>query len=361
MRYTVQLSTGNLSHQEYDSQDIIQRLSQVFNLISVDKVMLGWLPNQDMYLRLKDFLSKHGTNMILWLPVFSDTAEFGTVDKAVNLWGKDISSSLVQSGETFDFCCPSSPDNIDLVKEMYQKYFSTSGFDGIFMDRIRTHSFGGGISGVLSCGCPRCAEKHWENGVSLDDVRKAYETLGDNFFDKLPNGSFAHEITENFFNSKCKIIDQGVGELCNHFKSLGLEVGLDTFAPLMSRFVGQDYNLLTQHADFVKPMFYRRTLAPAGLGYEYDLLRSAAPNAKGYDPIDMDADFLNAQLRELSSLPCNLYAGIEINQHPELVKTSPQYVRECLDVIGQNNCTGAALSWNIMQAPLSHIEVLSSR
>ena len=361
MQYTVQLSTGSRFHQEYDTQDIIARLSQVFELISVDKLMLGWYPNEDMYLRLKEFLSKHGTKMVLWLPVFSDTAEFGSIHKAVDLWGKDISSSLVQSGETFDFCCPSSHDNIDLVKEMYHKYFSTSGFDGVFMDRIRTHSFGGGVSGVLSCGCPRCAEKHLENGVSLGDVRKSYETLGDNFFDKLPDGSFAHEITENFFNSKRKIIDQGVGELCKHFKSLGLEVGLDTFAPLMSRFVGQDYELLTQHADFVKPMLYRRTLAPAGLGYEYDLLKSSAPKAQGYEGIQMDAKFLDEQLKALSNLPCHVYAGIEINHHPELVKTSPQYVRECLDVIGKNGCTGAALSWNIMQAPLSHIEVLSSK
>ena len=75
---------------------------------------------------------------------------------------------------------------------------------------------------------------------------------------------------------------------------------MDLYAPFMAPFVGQDYGILAQHADFIKPMLYRQTFAP----------------------------------------------------------TSPEYVVESLEHVMAPHFDGAVLSWNIMEAPDAHIAVL---
>ena len=126
----------------------------------------------------------------------------------------------------------------------------------------------------------------------------------------------------------------------------------------MAPFVGQDYAILSQHADFIKPMLYRMTFAPAGMGYEYDLLRKAIPGAKGYPDIKMDVAFLESQLEAMADCPCAKYPGIEINYRADIVPTSPEYVAESLAAVMRYHFDGLDLSWNIMEAPDEHIACL---
>ena len=88
-------------------------------------------------------------------------------------------------------------------------------------------------------------------------------------------------LAQKFFLAKEEIIAEAVSDLCRHFKEQGLTVGLDLFSPMVSRFVGQNYDLITKDADFIKPMLYRRTEAPAGPGYEFALFKKHAPNISG--------------------------------------------------------------------------------
>ena len=133
---------------------------------------------------------------------------------------------------------------------------------------------------------------------------------------------------------------------------------MDLYAPFMAPFVGQDYAILARHADFIKPMLYRRTFAPAGMGFEYDLLRQAVPGATGYPDFAMDVDFLDSQLAAMEPYPCAKYPGIEINWRKDVVPTSPEYVVESLDAVMRHGFSGAVLSWNIMEAPVPHIACL---
>jgi hypothetical protein len=122
--------------------------------------------------------------------------------------------------------------------------------------------------------------------------------------------------------------------------------------------VGQDYAILAEHADFIKPMLYRRTFAPAGMGFEYDLLKKAAPGAEGYPEFAMDVEFLESQLTAMEPYPCAKYPGIEINYRKDVVPTSPEYVTESLEAVMRHGFNGAVLSWNIMEAPVAHIACL---
>ena len=135
---------------------------------------------------------------------------------------------------------------------------------------------------------------------------------------------------------------------------------MDLFAPFMAPFVGQDYEILAQHADFIKPMLYRMTDAPAGMGFEYELLRQAVPGASGYPDFRMDVAFLDSQLQAMEPYPCAKYPGIEINYREGVAETSPEYVKESLEAVLRHGFAGAVLSWNIMEAPEAHIACVGS-
>ena len=142
-------------------------------------------------------------------------------------------------------------------------------------------------------------------------------------------------------------------------KEKDMIVGLDLFAPVMSRFVGQNYALITQWADFIKPMLYRKTEAPAGIGYEYALFEKHAPNARGRVKPALDRQFLDTQLKAVERVSCEKYPGIEINYREDIARTTPGYIRESLAAINKRGFDGAALCWNVMQAPDAHIDAIN--
>lgn len=222
-----------------------------------------------------------------------------------------------------------------------------------------------GVPGVLSCGCERCQQAFLERGVDLADVSKLYGEKGDAFFDMRSypmSGAFelVEPTAQRFFEAKEQIIAASVTELCGYFKSKGLIVGLDLFAPLVSRFVGQSYALITQAADFIKPMLYRRTEAPAGIAYEYALFERHAPAAKrGAAPV-MDRAFLDSQLEAIGQVSCERYPGIEVNCLADIARTDAGYVRESLRAVRDVGFEGAALCWNVMEAPDEHIDAIAA-
>jgi hypothetical protein len=91
------------------------------------------------------------------------------------------------------------------------------------------------------------------------------------------------------------------------------------------------------------------------MGFEYELLRKAVPGATGYPVFTMDVAFLDSQLEAMEPYACAKYPGIEINYRAGVAETSPEYVTESLDAVMRHHFDGAVLSWNIMEAPDSHI------
>ena len=356
MKYIVQIFTGNYDAPLYTAEQILARLDHVTAQIAVEKLIIGWYPDRELYRTVGAYLHGKGIEMLLWLPVFSETGEFVPMEPAVDVWGRRIEPPTVQEGESFSFCCPSSPQNLAAVKAVYERHFADCGFDGVFLDRIRTHSFVGGVQGVLSCGCAHCRERFAAQGVSLEEVAEAYAQRQGRLFDAKtvsPDTGivFENALFERFSAAKATVIADSVDELCRFFHGKGMRVGLDLYAPLISVFVGQGYPLLARSADFIKPMLYRRTDAPAGIGYEYRLV----PEAQGYPSFSWDTAFLEAQLRALEALPCAVYPGIEINYRADIAPTDEAYVRESLEAVAQSGLDGAVLSWDMMQAPDEHI------
>lgn len=361
--YIVQVSLGGWHSPDYTAEQIIGRIDTVSSMIPVTKVIIGWSLDKDIYKEVGTYLHSKNIKMLLWLPVFAETEEMCENSAATDLWGKIPSNYDLAAGEGFRFNCPSDPQNIANVVAIYDENFSDCGFDGVFIDRIRTQSFVSGIQGVLNCGCPLCAAKFKEEGVDLETVKAEWEAKGDNFLSV--NGYTAEEgffftnpVAEAFFKAKGHIVSNAVAEVADALRNRGLEIGMDLYAPFMAPFVGQDYEILAAHADFIKPMLYRETFAPAGMGFEYDMLKAAAPEAKGYPEFDMDLDFLHLQLEAMEPYDCGKFPGIEINYREEIVPTSPEYVTESLEAVKSHGFDGTVLSWNIMEAPLAHLDCL---
>lgn len=361
--YIVQVSLGGWHSPDYSAQQIIGRIDTVSNLIPVEKVIIGWSLDKDIYKEVGTYLHSKGIKMLLWMPVFAETEEMCENSPAVDLWGNIPANYDLAAGEGFRFNCPSDPRNAANVIAIYDNHFSDCGFDGVFLDRIRTQSFVSGVGGVLNCGCPLCVEKFKDQGMDLDTVKAEWEACGDAFFsvsNYSPSQGFCFEnsVASAYFKAKGHIVSNAVASIADSFHSRGLEVGMDLYAPCMAPFVGQDYEILAQNADFIKPMLYRQTFAPAGMGFEYDLLKKAVPGATGYPEFQMDLDFLNSQLEAMEPYSCGKYPGIEINYREGVATTSPEYVTESLKAVMSHGFNGAVLSWNIMEAPVAHIDCL---
>ncbi len=361
--FIVQVSLGGWHSPDYTAEQVIGRIEEVKAKIPVEKVIIGWSLDSDIYRQVGEYLHANGIKMLLWLPVFAETEEMCDNEAAVDLTGEIPANYDLAAGEGFRFNCPSRPETAANVVAIYDDHFKDCGFDGVFLDRIRTQSFVSGVSGVLTCGCPVCAELFAAEGVDLEAVRKTWEEKGDAFFsvtgyEPVGGFTFADPVAAFYFKAKGHVVSNAVAAIADSLRARGLEVGMDLYAPFMAQFVGQDYGILSQHADFIKPMLYRQTFAPAGMGFEYDLLKQAVPGAEGYPAFAMDVDFLDSQLQAMEPYACGKYPGIEINYREKVAPTSPEYVTESLDAVLRHCFDGAVLSWNIMQAPDSHISCL---
>ena len=364
--YIVQVSLGGWNAPAYTAEQIVSRIDSVSSLIPVEKVIIGWSLTPEIYRRVGEHLHAKGIRMLFWLPVFAETEEVCESTPAVDLWGRMPANFDLTEGEGFRFNCPSDPQNAAGILAVYDTHFSDCGFDGVFLDRIRTQSFVGGVGGPLGCGCPLCTERFAAEGVDLEAVRQAWEARGDAFLSVsgyAPETGFRFEdpLAAAYFKAKGHIVSESVGAIADSLRERGLEIGMDLYAPFMAPFVGQDYAVLAQHADFIKPMLYRMTTAPAGMGFEYELLRKALPGATGYPDFAMDAAFLDSQLKAMEPYPCGKYPGIEINYREGVAETTPAYVTESLDAVMRHGFEGAVLSWNIMEAPEAHIACLGKK
>ena len=361
MEYIAQICTGGWTVQNYTAEEIIARLEQITQTISLKSVIIGWNTDRTVYETAGQWLRDHDIQMILWLPVFSETGDLKESDEAVDLWNRSSGRVELSAGENFSFSCPSSQRNLQNTIDIFEEYFSGCGFDGVFLDKIRTQSFAGGVSGVLSCGCARCRREYEKSGFDLSRFADAFAQKKDRMFDVKgydPEKGFvfAEPMTDAFLKAKSEIVAASVNRLCRYFKAKGLMVGLDLYAPLFSPFVGQDYQLIAESADFIKPMMYRKTDAPAGIGYEFDVLKKALPDAEGYAMPAMDRKFLTGQLNTFRKLPVRKYPGIEINYREDIARTDPEYIRESMQVLDACGMDGTVLAWDVMKAPDSHLE-----
>ena len=360
----LQIYTGGFGSpaERLNVPSVISKLSRVYQKAHIPCVMIGWNPDAKIR-EIVDFIKGHGTDVYLWLPVFSG---WDGLSPLVGSQGSPVKHDYrAVKGERFDFGCPASPANIRLIKRVFQENYGDAPYDGVFLDKIRFPGFIGGIGSALTCFCPHCRPLHAlpgnfglqndENPLALtayDGLR--YET--------------SDESVARLFDYKAKAVTASAADLSGHFRALGYKVGLDLFAPFLSWFVGQDYGALAPYADFIKPMFYRRTDAPAGMPFELNAYSSAFGGGRrpaGLRWIHLmkvlrapaiDVEFINREIAAIRGKIGNtkLYAGIEINSIPKIAPVTEEYIKE--SITGIKDADGFALSWDLNSTPPENLD-----
>ena len=383
----MQIFSGGFLGEAVPFKAVEEKLSMVLPRLPVSKVIMGWAgggsrETRSLYEKTAVFLEKSNIEFYLWFPVFSETGVLKSLDPLVDLHGRPLES---QSGsgkeENFSFCCPGSRHNIEKILEIFEEEFSSMPFSGIFLDKIRYPSFAQGQRGVFSCFCPHCAAEYADPGQVRDALSGTFsQPLGINGYLGCGTYEFEDPLIMEFFSLKAGFISRSMQRICRYFREKRLKIGFDVFAPFLAPFVGQDLRALSELCDFMKPMMYCITRAPAGLPFETEALlcetgcsnpekRQRFHEILGLDPRKLPfslhsqqgehAPEVNFAARELANLVNSssspIYAGMEINRKKNLAEVYPDYIEDAITAYSGAGVRGIVLSWNLLDAPQENL------
>lgn len=382
----LQIFTGGYKQKISDIKTVENRLLSILCVTHVEKIIMGWSVEKEVYRKVIEIAKKYGTEVYLWLPVLSETGLLAPVSKLINSDKEKVQSFHLKEGENFEFYCPNHAMNFESVIQIYEKYFSEIPFDGVFLDKIRYGSFSNGLDGVFNCFCPQCMERYQKDEIPIDELVEEMKKVRQRVpeYQKMPlgisgyqNGTYEFEnpVWSSFFSWKAKIISEKVGELMDGFRARKLKVGIDTFSPFIAYFVGQDIKTLGEKADFVKPMMYRLTHAPAGLPWEIRCLleetlgqewEQTGAGERYLDCIHctishegiVDTSFAVRELEQMAKMKMNLYPGIEVNRIAKIAESTPDYIKECVQEFSKLPIQGFVLAWDLLSAPMDNIEMV---
>lgn len=372
----VQIFTGGYKKSTTSFSKIKNVMDELYKTSHIDAVILGWCTDKNLYKNITEYLKTQGTYAYLWLPVFSETGLLKEVAPVVDSKKRQIQHFALKETENFEFYCPSHQLNSKAVKQIYEENFQDINFDGIFLDKIRYPSFSNGKDSIFTCFCEKCEQKMIRTDIDIKALKQKIKAIDDGVYGDNPLGIddynklnyiLSDDTLEKFFLFKQNNINEAVEDLYNYFSSLGLKVGLDLLSPFVGYFSGQSAEDLVKYCDFIKPMFYRATFAPAGMPFELgkyeegflkdsnqDRLKEVL-NLKDYTQDLFPLDFMARELDDLADLkkkhPYGLFPGIEVNRIPGVADISPDYIKETINEINKHDVDGIVMSWDMLSAP----------
>lgn len=371
MRYTLQVFTGGADAQPPAPQEIIEAVRRAADQLPVQDVILGWHPDRRLYGAVLPELCQMGLRAWLWLPVFSEVPPHENPAPAISYQGAPQGGVTAIPGEDFRFICPSSQANQAIAARTYSRNFSDLPWHGVFLDKVRHASFAGGFADGFGCFCDACQREYSLLNVNAKAIAQLIATQPSAM---LPTGleeagyTFANPDVTRFYQAKMAIITRAVRRIATTFRAEGLAVGLDVFTPSLAPMVGQDLRALGEIADFLKPMLYCITQAPAGIPFE-----AAAYQRSFAEEGHLDASAALASLwrgawdgqtmdyrRELAQIQDHtVHPGFEINVMPGICQSRPKYVTETARALARAGLSQAVLSWNLLLNTGGNLRALS--
>ena len=384
----LQIFSGGFSAKTVSYETVEKKLLSVLPKLPVSKVIMGWSKNMMLYEKTADFLVKNNIDFYLWFSVFSETGALKDQSPLVDFLGQQHKRPKDHADEDFTFCCPNDPVNIKNILDIFEENFSTIPFTGIFLDKIRYPSFAQGEKpgdkpgSVFTCFCSHCKAEYEKENFDIDKLiyntsqfksitlNSASAPLGITTYKGNGEYEFEDPVMSRFFSLKADFIFRKMQQICNFFREKGFAIGLDVFAPFLSPFVGQNLLKLSNLADFMKPMMYRLTNAPAGLPFEMEAMLSGTGSINTIQAQDFykllnfnpnkkvfDLEFTVNELRNLvSASSCPIHAGMEINHIKNLAEITPPYIEETIKAYTDAGVQGLVLSWDLLEAPEENVE-----
>lgn len=366
MRYIIQLNTGSFSQSTLEANEVIRTLEYCLKLLKVDKLIFGWAPDIELNRRICNYLDTYPIEKYLWLPVFAEIQDFRKTRINQNIAAAEKTAFNACDGDEFEFACQSDDTAVKRAAEVFDQLTEGCHVEGVFLDRIRYASVATSPGGIYGCWCPRCRSIYTANGVITEEIQRVAENDGLKEF--LPTAQehgiyqFPNPNIDRLMKAKRTIISRQVSELCRIFRTKGLKIGADTFAPAIADFVGQDLVTLGKQVDFIKPMVYLRTNAPAGLPFELNGMGEPFKKRLAElwgGPVD-GMSLITAQMKWLKELNIMVTPGIDANTIKGICTADIDYVKTFLKELQNAGCDTTVLSWDIMRISKDTIAKLAA-
>ena len=175
--------------------------------------------------------------------------------------------------------CPNNPSIREFNLRLIEEIISNFNPDGIVLDGIRFPSPGSGFPSFLACFCKNCEANAKEMGYRFNLMKQDIRLFVKDAWKRVFNIKSSIDILNiglrylgifEWIKFRCDSITEHIREAQAIIKETAptIEFGTTFFAPSLASLVGQDYNAITQYADFIQPMIYHKGNGPACINYE---------------------------------------------------------------------------------------------
>lgn len=361
--YIIQLHTGSFTSCTYTFAQIKAKLEPIINTYAIKDIILGWCTDKQLNSELVSYFHKHQIRCFLWLPILSESERLKPNKMIETIDGSASDALSMFTDEQFAFACPSALCNSHHVLQIYEEHFQGIPFNGVFLDKIRFPSFANGYEEGFGCFCKECL--HHYHDVDIEYIQQLVKDhdvrLLQGEYDSLGHYQFQDQQVHQFYQQRSRIISEEVFRLAAYFNSRKMIVGADVYAPFLAYHVGQDIAEIGKIVDFVKPMFYRHTKAPAGMQYEYEHYTKHFVEHSNFDahwhgdPTSVES--IKKQCSFLDHIHANVCPGIEINPITGICDVQATSFQESLALLAAYPTI--TLSWDIMQTSEEILRVLN--
>ncbi len=390
----------NLSFEDF--KRFIFNVKKYLNL----NILMLWANNN--YKLYEDFIKICNESEIesyLWFPVLSDNPNYKITEDKLTLnydgsrgYGKTGQwKNPNQKEEDFLFICPNNKTAVNNLFKLFKKSVDNFKFNGVFLDRIRYSSGTNGLESLFSCFCKYCRKKfsHRYN-LSLNEYIKKIKDFLYNFkkitnedIKRWPSFEYVWELSglKKFMNFRNISIYDVVKKFSDYTKIKSMKVGADLYSFSLSQIVSQDYRMLQDCCDWIKPMMYCHTVGPAGIPLEISCLVNAFKiinsnlseksilkffeNIMGIElPESLDVllekgiseEFLSVEIKKIENLflssRLKVYPGFEAVKIPGVCVIDEIILDKYIEQI-HNKTEGFIASWNLLDIPESNLKFIS--
>lgn len=388
----------------HKNDNLKNKLATAKEALNLDALMI-WsdIDKKDLDL-VREICRDFKIKTYLWYSILADISGFKVEQKqavetfdGLRGYGKNgCWDKLGEGEEDFLFLCPNDEEHIRRIFDQYQNKIKESGFDGVFLDRIRFPSPSNGFELLFSCFCKSCLKKFFNNyGEDLESYRnqaktvfKNFKTIDVNYLQTCRSLSdvIIRDSLEKFYDFRKQNIYQVLKMFADKAKQMGKLVGVDLFAPSLAPLVSQNYQLLAKSCDWIKPMIYCHTSSPAGLPLElYCFIRAILDNNPTLDEgqlireisriigVDLPTQindllkngvsesiiYIEMQKIKEFNLPekVDIYVGLEAVQIPKVCNIDRSILKKYLESFIKTDTKGIILSWNLLKIPDENLKL----
>ena len=370
-------------------EEVRDRLADAAERLPLTHLLAGWDLPPALLETCQRETRRLGIKLYRWHPLLTGDGVFHPQPEwqTVGVTGERISG--FKGMAEFTFVCPNHPEGRATLLAHLDDILLSGVYSGLFLDRIRFPSPATDPIGQLGCFCEYCQAEGARQDIDLERVRRRLFEPG-----YIPGARL--ELVENLFRAQDPLLEEFfrfrqhsvsslMAEVAMRTHSAGLEVGLDCFAPSLTRMVGQDLAALGQDVDWIKIMAYAHTMGPAGMPFELDGLAGwlvettgmaesqvmvflaqvsglrLPANRAGLNNPGLSSQALMEEVRRgVKATKTPILAGIELVEIPGVTNLDPQKIKSDLRAVQQAGAAGVALSWDLWWMPKTYLDLAAS-